>query len=229
MFLAALTSRPWTVPHSPQVHSRTLSGLDPSYTPHSLHTWLVGSNLPTLRNSRPYSLALYSSMLTNADHPASWTDFASRVRTSPLTARSSTVTAWFSRMTLVESLWWKSRRASATRACARVTRARAFSLRLLPRCLRDSPRNPHLQALFFCSVPVLVFVTKDWYPVFADRHLVRLEQMIRDVCVDFETELKEFNGERNHAYLYFAGSAGCAPLPVPRRPSSSRTGPLNRG
>jgi putative transposase len=37
--------------------------------------------------------------------------------------------------------------------------------------------------------------------VFASRHLVRLEDMIRDVCVDFETELKEFNGERNHAHL----------------------------
>jgi len=34
------------------------------------------------------------------------------------TARSSTVTAWFSRMILVESLWWKSRRASATLARA---------------------------------------------------------------------------------------------------------------
>lgn len=63
-------------------------------------------------------------MPVNAAHPASCTDFASRVQARPCTARSSTVTAWFSRMIAVESLWWKSRRASATCACTCATRAR---------------------------------------------------------------------------------------------------------
>lgn len=66
-------------------------------------------------------------MCTNADHPASWTDLARRVRASPFTARSSTATAWFSRISWVESWWWNSRRASATRACARATFSRALS------------------------------------------------------------------------------------------------------
>ncbi len=109
-------------------------------TPQAEHTWLVGSNRPILRKSRPYSRALYSSIAVNADQPASYTDLASRVRASPRTARSSTVTAWFSRMIFVDSLCWKSRRASATLACARATLTRALSLLRLPCCLRDRSR-----------------------------------------------------------------------------------------
>ena len=71
MFLAALTSRSWTVPHAGHVHWRMPSGFAPSLTPHAEHTWLVGSNRPTRWNVRPYSRALYSSIATNADHPAS--------------------------------------------------------------------------------------------------------------------------------------------------------------
>jgi putative transposase len=37
--------------------------------------------------------------------------------------------------------------------------------------------------------------------VFADRHLTRLEAIMRDVCADFETELVEFNGENSHVHL----------------------------
>jgi putative transposase len=47
----------------------------------------------------------------------------------------------------------------------------------------------------------LVFVTKFRHKVFTDRHLTRLEEIMRDVCRDFETELKEFNGEDNHVHL----------------------------
>jgi hypothetical protein len=54
MFLAAFTSRSWTVPHAAQAHWRTPSGLGPSFTPHAEQTWLVGSNRPTLANARPY-------------------------------------------------------------------------------------------------------------------------------------------------------------------------------
>jgi len=47
----------------------------------------------------------------------------------------------------------------------------------------------------------LVFVTKYRYRVFSDAHLIRLEQVMRDVCTDFEVELVEFNGEDNHVHL----------------------------
>ncbi|MBB6172135.1 putative transposase [Nocardiopsis mwathae] len=47
----------------------------------------------------------------------------------------------------------------------------------------------------------LVFVTKYRHPVFGDHHLSRMEEIMRDVCADFETELREFNGEANHVHL----------------------------
>ena len=47
----------------------------------------------------------------------------------------------------------------------------------------------------------LVFVTRFQHKVFADRHLTRMEQIMRDVCADFEAELVEFNGENNHVRL----------------------------
>lgn len=47
----------------------------------------------------------------------------------------------------------------------------------------------------------LVFVTKYRHRVFTDRHLVRLEEIMRMVCTDFDTELVEFNGEPDHVHL----------------------------
>jgi putative transposase len=47
----------------------------------------------------------------------------------------------------------------------------------------------------------LVFVTKFRHKVFGDRHLARMEEIMRAVCADFETELVEFNGENNHVHL----------------------------
>ncbi|MFU8872787.1 IS200/IS605 family transposase [Micromonospora sp. SL4-19] len=47
----------------------------------------------------------------------------------------------------------------------------------------------------------LVFVTKLRHKVFTDRHLARLEEIMRAVCGDFETELVEFNGEGEHVHL----------------------------
>lgn len=47
----------------------------------------------------------------------------------------------------------------------------------------------------------LVFVTKYRHPVFTGAHLVRLEEIMRAVCADFECELAEFNGEDNHVHL----------------------------
>jgi putative transposase len=37
--------------------------------------------------------------------------------------------------------------------------------------------------------------------VFTGTHLVRLEEIMRDVCTDFETELAKFNGDNNHVHL----------------------------
>jgi hypothetical protein len=90
MFLAAFTSRSWTVPHAAHAHSRTLSGFGPSRCPHAEHSWLDGNHRPTLVTARPYRSAFSSSSRTSMAHPASCTDFASLVRARPDTARSST-------------------------------------------------------------------------------------------------------------------------------------------
>ena len=47
----------------------------------------------------------------------------------------------------------------------------------------------------------LVFLTKFRHKVFADRHLARLEEIVRAVCADFHTDLVEFKGETNHVHL----------------------------
>jgi putative transposase len=44
-------------------------------------------------------------------------------------------------------------------------------------------------------------VTKYRHQVFGDRHLRRMEEIMRAVCADFEAELVEFNGEANHVHL----------------------------
>ncbi|WP_433220428.1 IS200/IS605 family transposase [Dactylosporangium sp. CS-047395] len=47
----------------------------------------------------------------------------------------------------------------------------------------------------------LVFMTKFRHKVFTDRHLIRMEAIMRDVCTGFEAELVEFNGEDSHVHL----------------------------
>ena len=47
----------------------------------------------------------------------------------------------------------------------------------------------------------MVFVAKRRGKVFNIAHLKRLEEICRDICSDFEAELKEFNGERDHVHL----------------------------
>jgi REP-associated tyrosine transposase len=46
-----------------------------------------------------------------------------------------------------------------------------------------------------------VFVTKYRHRVFGDRHLRRMEEIMRAVCGDFEAELVEFNDEANQVHL----------------------------
>ncbi|WP_246554577.1 IS200/IS605 family transposase [Nonomuraea jabiensis] len=64
----------------------------------------------------------------------------------------------------------------------------------------------------------LAFVTKFRHEVFADAHLNRLEEIMRDVCADFETELRAFNGGNNHVHLLVNFPPKIAPS-NPRGPS----------
>jgi REP-associated tyrosine transposase len=47
----------------------------------------------------------------------------------------------------------------------------------------------------------LVFVTKYRRDVLNDAMLTRCEQVMRDVCVGTDAELREFNGEHDHVHL----------------------------
>ncbi|KAB2588804.1 IS200/IS605 family transposase [Streptomyces arboris] len=47
----------------------------------------------------------------------------------------------------------------------------------------------------------MVFVTKYRKGVFDDAMLQRCEEIMREVCAGFETELQEFNGEADHVHL----------------------------
>ena len=46
----------------------------------------------------------------------------------------------------------------------------------------------------------LVNAAKYRHEVFTDAHLIRLEEIMRDVCGDFEVEPAEFHGESNHLH-----------------------------
>jgi putative transposase len=47
----------------------------------------------------------------------------------------------------------------------------------------------------------LVIVTKYRREAMTDAMLTRCEEIMREVCADFEAELKEFNGEDDHVHL----------------------------
>ncbi|MEU9885010.1 IS200/IS605 family transposase [Sphaerisporangium sp. NPDC051011] len=47
----------------------------------------------------------------------------------------------------------------------------------------------------------LVFVTKYRRGVFTNEMPARCEEIMREVCADFEVELGEFNGEHDHVHL----------------------------
>ncbi|MFG1677553.1 IS200/IS605 family transposase [Micromonospora sp. NPDC049282] len=69
----------------------------------------------------------------------------------------------------------------------------------------------------------LVFVTKFRHKVFADRHLTRMEAIMRDVCADFEAELVEFNGDNNvHLLVNFPPKVAVARLVNSLKGVSSR-------
>ncbi|MER5598825.1 IS200/IS605 family transposase [Streptomyces sp. NPDC002265] len=64
-------------------------------------------------------------------------------------------------------------------------------------------QNDHRQGRHVASAMHvhLVFVTKYRRGLFNDEMLTRCEEIMRKVCEDFEAELKEFNGERDHVHL----------------------------
>jgi putative transposase len=43
--------------------------------------------------------------------------------------------------------------------------------------------------------------TKFRHRVFSDRHLARIEEIMRAVCADSETDLVEFNGDNTYVHL----------------------------
>lgn len=47
----------------------------------------------------------------------------------------------------------------------------------------------------------LVFITKYRGRVFDGEHLTKLEEIMRDICQQFEVELVEFNGDTDHVHL----------------------------
>lgn len=47
----------------------------------------------------------------------------------------------------------------------------------------------------------LVFVTKYRHGVFTEAMLDRCEEIMWEVCTDFEAELREFDGEHDHVHL----------------------------
>src|SRR5262249_60733056 len=108
----SLTSRSWVVPHR-HVHDRTCSGIFSASAPQAEHSLEDGNQQSTAITSRPYQVALYSSMVRNCRQAASemararlW--FLAMFRT----VRSSITIVWFSRTSRVVTLWRTSRRRS---------------------------------------------------------------------------------------------------------------------
>jgi putative transposase len=56
----------------------------------------------------------------------------------------------------------------------------------------------------------LVFVTKYRREAFTDEMLTRSQEIMREVCQDFEAELKQFNGEKGHAHRLVHNPPRCA-------------------
>ena len=128
------------VPQLWHVHTRSERLKVRLMTP-QVHSLLDGSNRPILITVLPHQRALYSNCRTNSDHPASEIDRASRrFFTIPSTDKSSSATAWFSRISHVDNLWRKSLRWFEIRSCASATRIRCFSRFFDPFALRERRR-----------------------------------------------------------------------------------------
>lgn len=140
MFLAALTSRSRTDPHS-QVHSLMLSGSFDFTLPQSEHVLDDGKNLSQTWNSRPYHPALYSNIVRNSRHPCSEIlRDRQRFFIIPFVFKSSIPITWFSLTSLVDRLWRKSLRAFEIFSWTRATLIRALFLFFDPFFLRERLR-----------------------------------------------------------------------------------------
>ncbi|MEV6293826.1 IS200/IS605 family transposase [Streptomyces sp. NPDC051896] len=71
----------------------------------------------------------------------------------------------------------------------------------------------------------LVFVTKHRKVIFDDAMLKRCEEIMREVRTSFETELREFNGERDHVHLlvHYPPKIALSKLSTPSRASAPAT------
>ncbi len=135
IFTAALISRSWLAPQNRQVHSRIDSSFLPPISLQHEQRWLVGSHLLMMRNSRPYFWAFPSRNVLNCRHPKSLIARDNlQFLTMPATFKSSRITAWFSRINLVDNLCRKSVLVSLSLAYCLALRRCAFSYRLEPRC-----------------------------------------------------------------------------------------------
>lgn len=66
---------------------------------------------------------------------------------------------------------------------------------------RKTPGVRHGRHCVFMVHVHLVFVSKYRKNLFTKEILDFMESIFRDVCLDFEAELKEFNGEGDHVHL----------------------------
>jgi putative transposase len=66
---------------------------------------------------------------------------------------------------------------------------------------RTTPGVRHGRHCVFLMHVHLVFVAKYRKQLFTKEILHFMEMIFRDVCTDFEAELKEFNGEGDHVHL----------------------------
>jgi len=66
---------------------------------------------------------------------------------------------------------------------------------------RTTPGVRHGRHCVFLMHVHLVFVAKYRKKLFTKEILDFMESVFRDVCLDFESELKEFNGEGDHVHL----------------------------
>ena len=141
MFFAALMSRSCRAPQDGHCHVRVLRLRSASRCPHAEQVFELGYQRSTAMTVRPWRWALYSSMDRNSAQPVQEIARASRrLRTMPATFRSSTAITSFSRTRRVLALCRKSRRASATLACALATLTARFTRFADPRWHRASLR-----------------------------------------------------------------------------------------
>ena len=66
---------------------------------------------------------------------------------------------------------------------------------------RTTPGVRHGRHCVFMMHVHLVFVAKYRKKLFTKEILNFMELIFRDICTDFEAELKEFNGEGDHVHL----------------------------